>query len=702
MKIGNLVERIRTFDLVVPEFQREYIWSKEQAKELISSLRKGYPIGSLLFWETDKPPDLKGLRSLPHKLGTRCVILDGQQRLTALYVLLSGEIPPYYAEDGIENDPRDLYYDLDTGELRYYQASLMKENPLWRAVLSCFRDSSVPFFELAKAHSRTESEALALAQRYFENLHNLRQIEDTDLPVLTVPTRASVDEAIDIFDLVNSQGTKLTDAELALTHVTGKWPEARRRMKRKIDEMSSLGFQFDLTFTTRALATLVARRALFPSIHGRNRDELVEGWDTVEKILDYLVSILPHKAFIHSTQDLNTTNVLVPLIAHLSLTKRRFGSETTLRHAVHWLYAAHIWARYTSQTDQRLEHDVAIVFQEPTPWGSLRDQIIDQRGRLDVKADDLEGRGYQHPLHQMAYVLCKAHGAVDWFNGTLLGSAHGKAYRLHVHHIFPQAILYSSGYDPDNHLHRKIVNEIANRAFLTAESNAALSAKRPEDYLPEVERDYPGALSRQFVPMDPSLWRVERFQDFLEARRQLIARKLNEFMNALVSEPETHYQRRVQELASLGESATLEFKSTLRWDMVRGQVNRDLQFSALRTVAAFLNSYGGTLLVGVEDDGTVCGLGRDLATLPERSLDAFQQTLVSLMRDHIGPHFSALVHIRFEEVVGEVVCLLDVDAAPEPAFLSGPRGKEFFVRMGNTSQPLNPEETLKYVQMRSQ
>jgi uncharacterized protein with ParB-like and HNH nuclease domain len=84
VKINLLLDDIRNRDLVLPEFQREYVWSREQAKQLMVSLFKGYPVGSLLFWKTDDPPELKNLDELPEKLETVQIILDGQQRLTTL------------------------------------------------------------------------------------------------------------------------------------------------------------------------------------------------------------------------------------------------------------------------------------------------------------------------------------------------------------------------------------------------------------------------------------------------------------------------------------------------------------------------------------------------------------------------------------------------------------------------------------------
>src|SRR5688500_8484009 len=96
MKISELLDGIRKRDLVLPEFQREYVWTLEQAKQLMVSLARGYPVGGLLIWKTDHPPELKNIDKLPEKVGTVQVLLDGQQRLTTLHLLITGQIPAYY------------------------------------------------------------------------------------------------------------------------------------------------------------------------------------------------------------------------------------------------------------------------------------------------------------------------------------------------------------------------------------------------------------------------------------------------------------------------------------------------------------------------------------------------------------------------------------------------------------------------------
>ena len=522
-------------------------------------------------------------------------------------------------------------------------------------------------------------------------------IRAANLPEQFVPPNASLDEAIDIFDRVNSQGTKLTDAELALTHVTGKWPVARRLLKKKIYNCATKDFDLSLTFMTRGLVTVVCHRALYEIIHAKPRQELEAGWKQLAKILDYVLSVLPSKMFINSTDDLSTTNALIPLVAYLSIHAGKFPNDRALKHAQNWLYAALMWARYTAQTDQRLEADVQLVVRETEPWNLLRGNIIEQRGRIEVKASDLEGRNAQHPLYLMTYILAKAHGAVDWFNGAPLGTTHGEAYGLHSHHIFPQDVLYKNGWDVDNYTHRQAVNEIANRAFLTAATNLEISSKPPDKYLAKVEKAYPGALTSQFVPIDPNLWAIDRYRDFLAARRELIARKINEFMKSLVSETEPPRHRPIGELIKLGESYGLEFKSTLQWDAMQGRQNTDLRLSCLKTIAAFLNSQGGTLAIGVEGDGNISGLDSDLKIL-SGSTDKFEQLLTRLISDFIGTSVSPLYRVRFENVNKKKVCVVDVDRSSEPVFVKTEKGKQFFVRVGNTTRALDHEEMLRYTE----
>jgi hypothetical protein len=701
MRISELISDIRSNDLVLPEFQREYVWTREQAKQLFVSLTLKYPVGGLLFWKTQSPPELKNVQELPSKLGTVQVLLDGQQRLTTLYMLVTGEIPPFYTDEDIETDIRDLYFNLEDGDLQYFQPVRMRGNPRWVKVVDCFDGSIVDVFKIAQ-HTGGDNgdgrDAFQIAQTYNDNLNNLKDVQTVDLPVQIVPADASLKQAIDVFDRVNSLGTKLSAADLALTHVTGNWPEARRVLKAKIDELKPTNFDFDLSFMTRALVCAVTNHALYEQIHTALRPELEGGWKRLSRTLDYIVNILPNHAFIHSTQDLSTLNTMIPLIQFLHRNGGVFPTDEVLHQALHWFLIAQIHQRYTGQTDSKLEHDVTIVLREESPWTSLLDQIVDQRGRIDVNPNDFEGRGTWHPLYKMTFILTKASQAVDWFNGIPLGTTVGDRYSIHSHHIFPQSILYQNGYSSDNHLHRQIVNAIANRAFLTGETNQSISNRLPEDYLPEVEERYPGALAKQFIPMDAQLWRIDRYPEFLKARRELISTKLNEFIEGFTTPSATTTIRPVSELIGMGEGSNLEFKSTLQWDVAEDKPNKALRDSVLKTLAAFMNTNGGNLLIGVEDSGHVFGLDKDLSLLGG-SEDRFLQLLSTLIADKIGPQYSSLVTPQVEEISGKKICVIKISKSSEPAFVDGQQGRrEFFIRVGNTTRALDPEQTVSYIE----
>ena len=697
MLISEAVSDIRNQNLVLPEFQREYVWSREQAKQLLVSLTRKYPVGGLLFWKTQKPPELKNVDTMPERLGTVQVILDGQQRLTTLYMLATGEIPPYYVSRDITNDIRDLFYNLDDSDFQYFQPVKMRDNPRWVRVVDCFNGNSVNVFSIAQKTVGENEAAFQQAQIYESNLSKLRGIRDVDLPIQVVPTEASLDDAIDVFDRLNSLGTKLTDAELALTHVTGKWSQARRTLKAKMDQLHQQRFEFDLTFMTRALVCTITGHALFEHIHAAERLRLEEGWLRLSKILDYAASVLPSRGHIHSTRDMSSTNPLIPIVRFLTLHGGRFHSESSLRRALHWLYLAQVHQRYAGQTDSRLEHDVTIVNREDSPWPSLLNQIVDQRGRVEVLPDDFEGRGAGHPLYRMSLVLAKANRAVDWFNGISLTTPTGDSYGIHSHHIFPQSALYENGHSPDSHVDRQMVNAIANRAFLSGQTNLSIGNRLPEDYLPEVEERYPGALKSQFIPMDSQLWKLDRYRDFRTVRRELMAEGLNRMFDALAHDDEPSSSRPLSDLIGMGEGMGLEFKSTLQWDVVESKQNKGLRDSVLKTLVAFMNAEGGTTLIGVEDSGQIFGLERDLNLLGG-SQDRFLQLFNSLVADRIGVQYTPYVVARIESVEGKSICVVDTSKSTEPAFMSGQTGREFYVRVGNTTRALDPEQTLTYIE----
>ena len=146
------------------------------------------------------------------------------------------------------------------------------------------------------------------------------------------------------------------------------------------------------------------------------------------------------------------------------------------------------------------------------------------------------------------------------------------------------------------------------------------------------------------------------------------------------------------------ENKTLEFKSTLQWDVHQKKKNKDLWHPVLRTIGGFMNSDGGTLLIGVDDDGNVLGLENDLK-LTKQSLDHFSQLLSNIISDYLGAGYSRFMDFRYEEIEGKMICVVEVESASKAAFLNWQDNKEFHIRVGNTTKQLDTQEAMDYISM---
>lgn len=150
-------------------------------------------------------------------------------------------------------------------------------------------------------------------------------------------------------------------------------------------------------------------------------------------------------------------------------------------------------------------------------------------------------------------------------------------------------------------------------------------------------------------------------------------------------------------LIHLGENEYVEFKSTARWDIRQGKVNKALTGVLAKTIAAFSNHHGGSLLIGIGDDGEVVGLELDYRTLKKPNRDGFALFVMTLVRERLGGHVCRLVHVLFAEVDDRDVCRIVVEPADEPVYLNEGTQARFFVRTGNASRELDARETVHYV-----
>jgi CheY-like chemotaxis protein len=154
--------------------------------------------------------------------------------------------------------------------------------------------------------------------------------------------------------------------------------------------------------------------------------------------------------------------------------------------------------------------------------------------------------------------------------------------------------------------------------------------------------------------------------------------------------------RPIVELIAQGESDRLEFKSTLQWDVRQNQENTKLQYSSLKTIVAFLNTEGGILVIGVEDNGNIYGLENDIQCLKNGSVDKFERHLVQLIANNIGKRFLSSIKIRFTTIEDKNICAVYIQKANQKAFLKSDKGTEFYIRTGNSSRSLNVPDIYDY------
>jgi CheY-like chemotaxis protein len=153
----------------------------------------------------------------------------------------------------------------------------------------------------------------------------------------------------------------------------------------------------------------------------------------------------------------------------------------------------------------------------------------------------------------------------------------------------------------------------------------------------------------------------------------------------------------LRQLGSTGESDRVEFKSTLRCNLHTGKADKKMENACLKTIAAFLNSDGGVLLVGVDDDGHALGLTKDNFTNEDKQLLHWN----NLVKSHLGVEYAQFIRAGMKDLDGERILLIQSLASPRPVFFARDNEEIFYVRAGNATQQLKPSEVLAYVDQRS-
>ena len=705
MDIQQFLNKIDNNQLFVPAFQREYVWKRNDAKALFSSLIKKHPFGTLLTWDTNQPPELKGEWKYDSRQGAIKLILDGQQRITTMYLIMKGKIPPYYRERDIVNDVRSLHVNLETFELEYYKPKSMDHNKRWVRLTDIFLNKVMAYDIVEKLRQSNEISP-DLERKIHKNFNDIKLIEDREFVEQSIPVTASIKEAIDIFYIVNASGVNLTDAELALAQISGYWPEARQLFKDKLSKLAVKGFVFNLDFMVYTLLGIMYNMGSdMKKLHNiENKDSIKEVWNILDnKVLDYVLNIMQSQAFVDHTKEINSVYALIPIIVYTYNKKAHKLNQVEIKKAIKWFYYSQIRQRYVSQLPQKLDTDIKTVVHSENPFDDLLG-IIKAERPLEITKDEFVGARVQNALFNLMKFYFKSKNAICLGTGLTLRKNMAKKYELEYDHIFAWSILKKNGYNMNNRHKYSLAQEIANRAILTSAENRSKSAEYADVYLSEAKKNFPNALKLQLIPENPQLWKIENYELFLEERRKLLAKELNDYLMNFTETTDTNGHMITEEIVDAGEDEYHEFKQTLRWDVREAKVNKILEEVVLKTIAAFNNKEGGMLIIGASDNGEVIGLEDDYNSLKEGNKDKFELHLRNLLNEAYGKEFTANnLTITFPVIDDKEICIIEIIKGNKPLYTkmtdkTEQKKEKFFIRSGNSSQELSSlEEINSYI-----
>lgn len=526
MRISTVLDQIENGQMALPEFQRGYVWNRDQVRGLVRSLYKRYPVGSLLAWNTDSSQaNARGV-DLGNAGQQVKMLLDGQQRMTSLYGIIKGKPPAFF--DGNRNAFIGLYFNVETEEFSFFMPGKMQGNPLWIDVTRLMQEGPDPFLQAIL----TDNPDVSLISRYSTRLNRLRDIREIDVHIEDVSgEEMTLDVVVDIFNRVNSGGRTLSKGDLALAKICSVEPEARVRMRQALDDWNKVGFSFKLDWLLRNVTTIATGDARFSALHDLEAATFDDALKRAIDKVNYLLDLLGARLGLDHNQVLTGHYGFPVLTRFLDDIGHHVNKPEVQDKVLFWYVQAAIWGRYSGSTESVMARDLNILLNAKPRDGmdALIRELKLWRGNLRIRPEHFTGWSRGNRFYFILYMLTRVGEAKDWGLGIPLRKGMlGKNTSLEVHHIFPKDYLKQNGYDD-----RKAINALANFCFLTKNTNLQISNRAPEDYFQEVAENQPGALESQWIPMDPVLWKAENYMDFLAERQRLLAEAANDFLGSL-------------------------------------------------------------------------------------------------------------------------------------------------------------------------
>ena len=491
-KVRQLVEDYRAGRIVIPEFQREYVWHRSKAPRLVDSLYRGFPISSFLLWQSSE--ETRSRRRDPRPLRSSLMnwLIDGQQRIITLSRTMNGD-------EGIE-----VVFHAGQGEFRLANAATRKDDN-WVRVSDLWDDDRY-------RHLRHSLDGSREAERWEAQYEKVRRILDYEIPVVRMVNH-SFDAAVKAFTRINTLGVRLKKEDIESAQVAARHSGfVADQVTPFLNKLRQQGFnRLNIMHLFRACA-FVAKpdgRNRTP-LHELERREVLSAWKATEKATEQAIGLIRSELGLVNMDVLWSGALLVPVVAVCAAMSPR---ERDSKELAGWLALAALCHRYSGSSETALDQDLRAC-RHVDPIGALLTNLRNVRS-LTAKPKDFSGGIADRSGLLALYIACMNRGILDFYTG-------GKVLlQDHVdrHHILPR------GQFPEDT--RRGADNIANIAFIAGDVNKSIGQAGPEVYLARLKSR---VLRSQCVPTDSTLWRINEATAFWGARRALLADSFNDYV----------------------------------------------------------------------------------------------------------------------------------------------------------------------------
>jgi hypothetical protein len=688
-KYADLINEIQKGIIKIPKFQRDFVWTIDKTAKLLDSILKGYPIGTFILWQTDERiNDIKNVGNLdipetPDGVKVQYV-LDGQQRITSLFAAYLGAKIQKVGEKKITdygNIVVNLDADIDDNSEQIITDDTSIENCISLSDVLNFMDRMTDIKE-------------RFSDADFKKIHSYSRAFDTYDFSTVILRKEDIDSAIEVFTRINTGGQTLTLFEImsAKTYdeqqkfdMQVKWDEFIKELK----EIKYEGVSSSVVLSLLALLLSRTKECKRKTILALEKQNIIESWDGGISALKDSVDYFRTTYRIPVSQLLPYDSLLVPFAYFFYKNKDKPNADQR-KYLEEFFWRVSLSSRYSSSTESKLAQDIKridlILANSRPDYSDIKVYLDSPQALIDTSFS--AGNSYcKAVLCLLAYQEPKDfqdNGKVILDN-SWLKVASSKNY----HHFFPKAYLKNKT--------ALNSNSLINITFVSDHLNKRkIGAKAPSIYITDFQDENSQinkALQTNFIGLDGFGIESDDYETFLNARAKMIYAELRSRIELNHKEP---INEDVQELILAGESDSVEFKSTLRYDLRSKEVNKKLEYVIAKTIAAFMNSEGGDLFIGVDDNQNMLGLTEDINTLSKSNIDGFELHLLEIIKKYIGAGLLSHIKISFPIVEDTQICRIKISKSGKPVFTQHEGKEDFFVRSGCSSQPLGREEQSAY------